>query len=147
MSVAFSLGCGVVGWAGHNIAEKAEVFDSLIPTPGKRVVRILTNIFAGVGAGEMLVIALSTTRFAIRSFSLIQGVYALAIALPVVAALNNRYKVEVKLTRLLNITALVASVGAVAFGALSLFGFGGVAITVNSLILLHDLYDRLEEEF
>lgn len=144
MSVALSLGFGAAGWVGHNVSEKAEIFEGDVfePSIGKRVVRILTNIFAGVSAGEMMVIALSTTRFALRSFALVEGVYALAIAVPVVAALNKRYKVEMNLTKLLNIVALVASVGAVAFGALSLVGWGGAAVVMNSLILLHDLYDK-----
>ncbi len=149
MSLVLSLACGVTGWVGHNVCEKVDALEDAVlgPKIGKRALRILTNIFAGASAGGMLLLALSTTRFAIKSFALMQGMYALAIAVSVIAALNNRYETEIHLTRFLNITALVASVGAVAFGALSLVGMGGVAIAVNSLILLHDLYDRQEANF
>lgn len=142
MSAVVSLGFSAAGWAGHYVAEKSCLFEDdkgyENPSISKRIIRVITNIFSGVGAGEMLAIALSTTRFAINHFPIIHGIYAAAVAIPVITVLNKRYQTELHLNKLLNIISLVGSVGAVGFGALSLVGWGGVAVTANAAFLLYD---------
>lgn len=132
MTIGVAISSAVVGSLCHHQAEANG------SNKTARTWKAANNIFAGICASELVIIALKATRYAVKNINIIEGLFAAAIAIPILAALGSKYKVDLHLTKALNGVSLVASVAAVAFGSLPLVGMGGLAIAVNSILIIHD---------